>query len=156
MCDYIEDEPKEPLFLAVAGALDRCQALELALKRHVAATFEAARKYLDPRIVFKLDESDVEKKSLGQLIDLYSKMSNDEELIKDLRKFTADRNFLAHKAIQSSYLPDGTFLPSNDGIEQRVAQIESDAKRLFNKVYDSGGQVLVHVWFDDLTKKQDA
>lgn len=151
----MNDEPKDPFFLAVAGALDRCQALELALKCHISATFAAARKYLDSRVIFKMDESDVEKKSLGQLIQLYAKMSDDEDLIKDLRKFTQDRNFLAHSAIRSSYLPDGTFLPSNEGMHERILQIEADADRLFRKVYDSGRQVLVHVWFDDITTEEE-
>ncbi|MEO0445680.1 MAG: hypothetical protein AAF191_06340 [Verrucomicrobiota bacterium] len=155
MCDYPTDEDRAPFFMSVAAALDQCQSLELALKQHIGASFEAARKYIGGRVTFELDERDFDKKSLGQLVDTYSKLTTDDTLVKELKDFSRDRNFLAHKAITESYLPDGTFSPSNsDGLLERVEKIQDVAKDLHQRVYDGAQRVLVHVWFDEISDEQ--
>ena len=149
MSEYPTDEDRTPFFMLVAEALDQCQSLELALKQHIGASFEAARKYIEGRITFDMDERDFDKKSLGQLIETYSKFTTDDDLIKALKDFSRDRNFLAHKAITESYLPDGTFSPSNtEGLMERVKSIQEVAKQLKERVYGGAQSVLAHVWFD--------
>jgi len=123
--DFIQDEPKEELYMAVAHALNECQSLELSIKRHIGASYEVARKYIGEIIVFEIGEKDYEKQALGQLINTYSKLTSDTQLVKELMQFASERNFLAHKAIVESYLPDGTFSPnSSPGLLDRIIKIK--------------------------------
>lgn len=146
------DEGRDRLFLSVAEALDHCQSLEMAMKRHIGGAFEYARKAINGVIVFKLDERDFEKRSLGQLIEVYEKLTDDGELVQELRQFVGERNFLAHKAIAQSYDAGGFFSPTDDFTE-RIKNIKTTALELYRKVYDASQIIMVHVWFDALTEE---
>lgn len=94
-------------YLKVADALAGCQLVELELKRYIATAHSAIRRNLPAHIAYRISDNDCARDALGQLIIKFEKLSNDDELIENLKKFNKKRNKLAHRAIASCINPDG-------------------------------------------------
>src|SRR5574337_959155 len=82
----------------VAKALLDFQYIELALKLYIVETYAIISSRVKEIVPFKYGWKDVENESLGRLLDRFSKISSDRQLIKDLRPLQKERNRLAQQA----------------------------------------------------------
>jgi hypothetical protein len=74
------------------------QFIEELLKIVTSAAYEAIRRTAPPHIQFRPNRRNLEKESLGKLIQKYEEISGNEVLIQKLRDIASDRNFCAHRA----------------------------------------------------------
>lgn len=96
---------KDDFFLKVAYALSGCQLVEQALKLYIAEALELAKQRIGHKIPFKMRGEDYANRPLGQLIDVFHKLSDDETLVKELHKFREKRNLLVTKASHIVLIP---------------------------------------------------
>ena len=140
--------PKDDFFLKVAYALSGCQLVEQALKLYIAEALELAKQRIGHKIPFKMRGEDYANRPLGQLIDVFQKLSDDETLVKELHKFRKKRNFLSHQGITHCIDPDGEL----DGcvlskFQDELATIAPEAQRLTYAIFEKSAVL----GFDDLT-----
>lgn len=140
--------PKDDFFLNVAYALQGCQLVEEALKLYIAEALEITKQGIGHKIPFKMRGKDYANRSLGQLIDVFQKLSDDEALVKKLHDFRMKRNFLSHQSITHCIDRDGEL----DGcglskFQDELATIAPEAQRLTRAIFEKSAVL----GFDDLT-----
>ena len=142
--------PAEPntFYLRVAFALTGCQLVEEELKRYISGAFELAKKCIGPRMPFKLSGADYEDASLERLIEIFRKLSDNEELIKDLRMFKDERNYLGHKSIAHCLDPFEDLTEVATAALPRIEEIQTEARRLRMAIHGEGNVNLVHLRFE--------
>jgi hypothetical protein len=138
---------KDDFFLKVAYALQGCQLVEQALKLYIAEAL-LTKQRMGHKIPFKIKGKGYEDDSLGQLIVVFQKLSDDETLVKDLNDFREKRNTLSHRGITRRLDPDGEL----DGcgmseFDDELATIAPEAQRLTHALFEKSAVL----GFDDLT-----
>jgi hypothetical protein len=83
-------------YLQVARALSSCQLVEQELKLYLSESLELVRNCIEGKLPFKMSGEDYEDSPLEGLIKAFRKLSDNPDLIADLNKFKAERNFLSH------------------------------------------------------------
>jgi hypothetical protein len=140
---------KHDYFLKVARSLGACQLVEFELKFYIAQSMEVISKFVDGRIPFKMMGRDYENKPLGELIEIFNKLSDNSALAKKLERFKKERNFVAHKAIAECLDPDGGLIDSeSEEITERLRKIEKEAAELTEAIHEQSGQSFAHLYFD--------
>lgn len=144
---------KDAYLRRTAHVLGACQFVEFQLKSYIAEALELARKCVDERVPFKLEGRDYENESLGKLITLFKKLSDCPALIERLEKFSRERNFVAHRAIQACIDPDGEldYVASRKHIG-RLAKIEKEANQLKGAIYEEALKIRANLDFFDLDR----
>lgn len=82
----------------VVGALSIFQVIESSLKLYITYSFRLIQVRLGPNVAFNFNGDDYENSSLETLIKIFSKLSNNKELIEVLKQRKKDRNYVAHQA----------------------------------------------------------
>lgn len=136
---------KDDFFLKVAHALQGCQLVEQALKLYIAEALELTKQRVGHKIPFKMRGTDYANRSLGQLIVVFDKLSDDETLVKKLHAFTKKRNRLSHQGITHCIDPDGELDVSE--YQDELATIAPEAQRLTRAIFEKSAVL----GFDDLT-----
>ncbi len=91
---------------------------------------------------------DYDNRALGQLIDVFKKLSDDEALVKKLHIFKKKRNFLSHQGITHCIDRDGELDDDSMAkIECALATIAPEAQRLTRAIFEKSAVL----GFDDLT-----
>jgi len=72
--------------------------IELALKLYIAETYATISSRLEGIVTFKYGWEDVENEPLDRLLNQFSKISSDHQLVKGLGLLQKERNKLAHQA----------------------------------------------------------
>jgi hypothetical protein len=80
-------------------ALEKCQFVEETLKLCILSAIEITRVMTSPYMTINYEAGDIAKLPMGPLINKFSRISQDEALIRDLRSLTKDRNFVAHQSL---------------------------------------------------------
>jgi hypothetical protein len=143
---------EEEFYLEVAQALSSCQLVEQILKRYISEAFDLARKCIGDKMVFSLSGDDYEDSSLERLIGTFRKLTNNRDLVKDLEKFKAERNYLSHKGIANCLDPMGHLSePETVELRKRLEHIEKESHRLRLLLHDEAGKFRPHLWFWDVT-----
>lgn len=75
------------------------QYIELALASYIISANKKIKEKMKDTIPFKYGPNDIQKDSLGKLVDKFSKINNNEELIKKLKNLIPRRNEVAHKSL---------------------------------------------------------
>ncbi len=128
-------------YLKVAYALSGCQLIEQELKLYISEALELARKCIGKRLPFKLDGDDYADASLERLIEVFRKLSNNEPLVKALRKFKEERNFLSHKGIAHCLDYEGELLETTAlEFQGRLDAIQSEALRLRTAIHEEANK----------------
>jgi len=94
----------EAYLVAINKALLSFQMIEEALKHCVGLSYEIIRATAPPPIVFRFDPAVVVNAPLDRLIKMFSAVTVNEELVKDLRKVIEWRNYCAHNAFVHEFL----------------------------------------------------
>ena len=80
-------------------ALEKCQFVEETLKLCILSAIEIAQVTTSPYIAINYKAGDIAKLPMGPLIKKFSRISQDGDLIRDLKSLTKDRNFVAHQSL---------------------------------------------------------
>jgi len=139
---------RDQFYVKVAQALSGCQLVEQQLKLYIAEALELAKKCIGNRMVFKMSGEDYEDSSLERLIEVFKKLTDNTQLVADLRRFKDERNFLSHKGITHCLDHEGDlFFSIAEEYEVRLAAIQVEAVRLRNALHDEGRQVSIELDF---------
>lgn len=126
-------------YLKVAYALSGCQLVEQELKLYISEALELVRKCVGKKLPFKMSGEDYAESSLERLIEAFRKLSNNDQLVKDLRKFKDERNFLSHKGIAHCLDYEGDLFETTAlEFQARLDAIQAEAVRLRNVLHEEG------------------
>ncbi len=143
---------EDDFYLKVAYALSGCQLVEQELKLYITEALELATKCIDSKIPFKMRGEDYADSSLERLIHAFKKLTENEELIRELNNFKNERNFLSHKGITHCLDYEGElFYSSAVELQDRLEAMQSEAARLRIAIHEEANKFRGHLWFDDLS-----
>ena len=109
----------------VSQALAGFQLVEEMLKGYLDKHFSTTRMLLRGAVHFEFSRRDYQEAPLGRLVNVFSKLCANEQLIRDLRAAVKDRDHLAHRALLKLYeVPR----PS----EEEFMQLLGEASRMMN------------------------
>jgi hypothetical protein len=112
--------------VGVSYALTAFQVIEESLKLYITYSFKLIRIRLDKSIPFEFSGKDYESVALETLIKIFSKLSDNQELITRLRKVTDERNYVAHQALVK-YLGGPEDGSHHDEHSKRITSITVEA-----------------------------
>jgi hypothetical protein len=141
-------------YLRVAHALSGCQLVEQELKLYITEALDLAKKCIGDKMSFHMTGEDYADSSLERLIEAFRKLTANEVLVNDLRKFKSERNFLSHKGITHCLDYEGELFQSIAiDFQHRLDGIQNEAERLRVAIHDEATKFRGHLWFDDQTKE---
>jgi hypothetical protein len=144
---------EDDFYLKVAHALSGCQLVEQQLKLYITEALELAKKCIGDKMPFQITGEDYADSSLERLIEIFRKLTDNESLVADLRKFKNERNFLSHKGISHCLDYEGElFDPTTLEFKNRLDAIQDEAQRLYAAIHEEANKFRGHLWFDDLTE----
>jgi L-fucose isomerase-like protein len=141
---------EKAFYSSVTHALMGCQLVEQQLKLYIAQAFDLVRKRLGDRIPFKMSGDDYEDAPLERLVKVFGKLTNNGQLLADIRKFKDERNYLSHKGIAHCLNPDNELM--DDAMEEfnrRLIGIRLDAERLQQSIHEEANNFRGFLWFED-------
>lgn len=146
--------PESKFFGDVAKGLAGCQRVEQQLKLYLHEAFSFAHECINGRMPFKFRGEDVKDYSLERLIQTFKKLSDDEQLVRDLNRFKDERNFLSHQAITHCYDYGGDYSQTTAReIRPRILAVERDAQDLVERIWALQGRLLVERHFENLDEQ---
>lgn len=146
--------PESKLFTEVAQGLAGCQRVEQQLKLYIHEAFSFARVCINGRMPFKFRGEDVTDYSLERLIQTFKKLSDDEQLVKDLNHFKDERNFLSHQAITHCYDYGGNYSQTTAlEIRPQILAVDRDSQYLVERIWALQSKLLVERHFENLDDK---
>ena len=89
---------------AVQNALFTFQMIEEALKICIMGSYEILVRSAPSPVVFSFDAAAITNSPLGQLIKMFSRVSANSTLVKELKSIEKWRNFCAHRAYAHEFL----------------------------------------------------
>lgn len=142
----------DDFYLRIAHALSGCQLVEQELKLYIAEALELVQKCVAGKLPFSMSGDDYADASLERLIEIFRKLTSNQILVTELRKFKEERNFLSHKGIAHCLDPDGEFCyVTASEFQARLAAIEPEAQRLRLAIHEEANKFRGHLWFDDVS-----
>lgn len=137
-------------YLKVAHALTGCRLVEQELKLYISQALQLAARCIGSRMVFTFSGDDYENAALETLIKAFKKLSDNEQLARDLTRFKDERNFRSHRAITSCLDPEMELSrPDVREVEQRLLGIQEEANRLLHAIHDEAGNFVGHLYFGE-------
>ena len=144
---------RDDFYLKVAHALSGCQLVEQELKLYITEALELAKKRIGNSMPFKISGEDYADVPLGRLIDVFKKLSNNEQLVAELKQFKNERNFLSHKGITHCLDCEGELFESIAlEMQPRLEAIKVKAQTLRGAIHEEANKFRGDLWFSDLTK----
>ena len=141
----------DAFYLRVARALSACQLVEQELKLYITEALELVVKCLDGKLPFHMRGNDYADASLERLIETFKKLSNESQLVTDLRNFKDERNFLSHRGIASCLDYEGELdWSASAEAAARLSAIEMEAERLRTAVHEAANKFRAFLWFDPI------
>lgn len=141
----------DAFYLRAAHALSGCQLVEQELKLYITEALQLVEKCLDGKLPFKMSGDDYADASLERLIDTFRKLSDQPQLVADLRRFKDERNFLSHQAIASCLDYDGELdWGASAEMAARLSAIQTEAERLRTVIHEAANNFRGYLWFDPI------
>ena len=142
---------RDAFYLHVAHALSGCQLVEQELKLYITEALLLVAKCVGGKLPFGMSGADHEKSSLGELIRVFAKLSDNTALVKELEEFTKKRNLLSHRGIARCLDYDGEIsLPEATEYEEQLVRIKADAERLRIALHNEANKFRGDLHFDSL------
>jgi len=137
-------------YLKVSYALSGCQLIEQELKLYITEALELARKCIGRKLPFKMIGEDYADSSLERLIEAFRKLSDNDQLVKDLRMFKAERNFLSHRGITHCLDYEGELFQTTAlEFQARLDAIQAEAIRLRNELHEEANKFRGLLYFGE-------
>jgi hypothetical protein len=118
-------------------ALGGYQIIEEQLKVYIGLHFDKTRALLNERLHFGFSSDDYRDAALGRLIQVFSKLCNNQPLIAELGTVKARRNHVAHKAFLILYR-DG--VPSAE-YSTLLDELQSDVEKISELISKIGKEI---------------
>ncbi|MGZ8983469.1 MAG: hypothetical protein ACXW11_05890 [Methylotenera sp.] len=111
-------EKNHAYILAVQNALFTFQMIEESLKICVGLSYKIIKHSVPPPTAFNFDASNINNAPLGKLIQMFSGVTANLQLVGELRKIMEWRNFCAHRAYTHEFMSRRGSAPvSSDDVE---------------------------------------
>jgi hypothetical protein len=81
----------------ISAILVDFQFIEEVIRMYISCVFKYIGTELSGTIPFRYDDKDIEKDSLGKLINKFEKVNNNNDLIAEMKELTKYRNDCAHR-----------------------------------------------------------
>ncbi len=117
---------------AVHDALEKCQFIEETLRMCISHAIEIAKLQLSAYYPLKITYSDLGKLSMGKLVFIFSRITDDALLKKSLNSITTERNYVAHQSLlltigeSSDPIHMKQQIAKINGIKQRASQVHNN------------------------------
>ena len=85
--------------IEVHAALEKCQFVEETLRVYINLTIEIAKIEMASFFPVRITTADLSKLSLGKLVGIYSRLSDNASLKSFLNNITTERNYVAHRSL---------------------------------------------------------
>ena len=145
---------EDEFYLKIAQALSGCQLVEEKLKLYITEALELASKCIDGRMPFKMKGEDYADSSLERLIHTFKKLTENEQLVRELNNFKNERNFLSHKGITHCLDYEGELSVSVvTEINERIENIKSESSRLLIAIHEEANKFRGHLYFWDVGER---
>ncbi len=145
---------EDEFYLKIAQALSGCQLIEEKLKLYIAEALELASKCINERMPFKMKGEDYADSSLERLIHTFKKLTENEQLVRELNNFKNERNFLSHKGITHCLDYEGELSASAAAeINERIENIKSESSRLLIAIHKEANKFRCHLYFWDVGER---
>jgi hypothetical protein len=89
-----------PVIAPLIRALGFLQMIEEGLRVYVGTAEELIAAAVPYGVPFRVDRSALEAAAMGKLINMFTKVNRNEELLARLRQLTKHRNYIAHEAFR--------------------------------------------------------
>jgi hypothetical protein len=116
----------------VHEALEKCQFVEETLRIYINLAVEIAKLEMANHFLVRFTTADLSKLSLGKLVRVFSRLSNDASLKSSLKNLTSERNFVAHRSLLFTLGE----LQDSDHIAQSVQKMR-DIKERASKAHEA-------------------
>ncbi len=93
------DDPRAFYKAATLRILGNFQLLEFGLKAYISRAYSVIKKRVGSEMHFGYSAKDVEDFPLERLLNVFSKLNANKELISRLNKLRSERNHIAHKSL---------------------------------------------------------
>ena len=140
----------EEFYLDVARSLGGCQLVEQTLKLYISEAFELAKECIGKKLPFRMSGDDCADYSLERLIATFQKLTDNDSLVTQLRRFKDERNFLAHNAIVRYQNPNGELEFEATDAQRRLVLIQQLADDVVGSIHVELNRVRVHLDFENL------
>jgi len=145
---------KDEFYLNVAHALSGCQLVEQELKLYITEALALANECIGGKMPFKMIGEDYEDSSLERLIQVFKKLSDNDDLVLKLNKFKDKRNYLSHKGISHCLdWDEELFESAASQFQEQLEEIQKESKKLREEIHWEGTKITVHLEFDDISEK---
>ena len=147
----MEVNTDQAFYLRVSEALAGCQLVEQQLKLYISLALDLIQRRVGKDLPFKMAGEDYEDSSLERLIDVFNKLSDAPQLVKALRAFKNERNFLSHRAITHCLDPEGEVdYVAAGSIDDRLAAIRTEADRLRIDIWNEASKFAANLWIEEM------
>jgi hypothetical protein len=99
--DVLQDEYS----MHLQGVLSDFQYIEEALRFFIGVAYRRIREKCGLELHFKYGDEDIEKDALGKLIEKFERVSDEPELVRQLREVQPKRNRYAHQRFLVDFSP---------------------------------------------------
>lgn len=89
-------ESYKAITLRILGSF---QLLEFALKAYIGRAYSVIKKSVGKTVHFGYSAKDVEEFPLERLLNIFSKLNTNKELLSRLNKLRVERNHIAHRSL---------------------------------------------------------
>lgn len=128
-------------------AIERCQFIEETLKLCILSAIDITRLMTSKYFNLRYEMGDVVKLPMGPLIKKFSRVCQDDQLIKDLDKLRKERNFVAHQSMLFT-LGELSDTESAENAFNKLKNIGEDATNIHER--------LLNIRYELVRKKQAA
>lgn len=113
-----------------ASTMASFQLLEEALRMAITISSEFIKFRLRGQpVAYKFEQSDLKKSSLGQLVYIFRRLTNNKEIVKELDELLPLRNDVAHQAFIRGY-------DSQADHEENITEMVGLSKRVNNVILE--------------------
>ncbi|MGY0587929.1 MAG: hypothetical protein ACW7DS_16775 [Paraglaciecola chathamensis] len=116
-------------------AMEKCQFIEETLKLCILSAIEIVKLTTSSYFSLNYSISEIAKLPMGPLVKKFSRICDDDQLIKDLRSITKERNFVAHQSLLFT-LGELSNTESAKQALGRLKTISSQATDIHNRLLD--------------------
>ena len=93
------DDPRDSYKAVTLRILGAFQLLEFALKAYIGRAYAVVKKSVGDKMYFGYSAKDVEEFPLERLLNVFSKLNSNKELLARLNKLRVERNHIAHRSL---------------------------------------------------------
>ena len=122
--------------VSVSNALLSYQMVEEALKLCIGVSYEIIAASNPPEVSFRFSPESINDAPLGNLVKMFSNVSNNEALIKELKakELGKWRNFFAHNAFAHEFMSRDSKSPYTQHSVEEILQVSRHVEELVLKL----------------------